>query len=172
MKNKYSLLLLFVSFCCLNVQCKKESELDKLPPATTSGAQTMGCLVNGEAFTLRPDMSAFYYAAYYNGTIEIQADNQSPLGGTLILLTRGIITKPGYYLLPFNDGSIHSFGYIVDGESYASRYTPSDFAYMKITRLDSVRHYMAGEFSFTLYNRYLSKSVKITHGRFDFKYAP
>jgi hypothetical protein len=38
--------------------------------------------------------------------------------------------------------------------------------------LDSIRHYMAGEFSFTLYNRFLSKSVKVTNGRFDFKYAP
>lgn len=168
MKNKYSLLLLFASFCCLNVQCKKESELDKLPPATTSGAQTMGCLINGEAFYTKK----ISQGNYYNGRIWIDANNQSPLGGDLVILTRGVITKPGYYFIPFDKPGEHQFSRLSDGEFYSSVFTQKDFAYIKITRLDSIRHYMAGEFSFTLYNRYLSKSVKITHGRFDFKYAP
>lgn len=45
---------LFFSFMSLLTAsgCKKNklSELDKLPPATQTGANTFGCLVNGKAY--------------------------------------------------------------------------------------------------------------------------
>jgi hypothetical protein len=88
MKNKQFFLLLFTLVAIAGVQCKKESELDKLPPATTTGAQTLGCLINGDAFILSPKKPTAYYATYNNGKIEIQADNQSPLGGSCYINPR------------------------------------------------------------------------------------
>ena len=51
MKNL--ILLLFTTFtlsCCSKNDDKPKTELEKLPPATQTGANTAGCLVNGVAF--------------------------------------------------------------------------------------------------------------------------
>ncbi len=53
MKHQILLLIWFaVITTSLNSGCKKNklSELDKLPPATQTGANTFGCLINGKAF--------------------------------------------------------------------------------------------------------------------------
>ena len=45
--------LLFVTFflsCCNNDDDKPIAEIDKLPPATQTGANTFGCLLDGKAF--------------------------------------------------------------------------------------------------------------------------
>ncbi|MFA7445427.1 MAG: DUF6252 family protein [Flavobacteriaceae bacterium] len=52
MKTK---ILLFIALtlvlgCCSDDDNKPASETDKLPPATQTGANTAGCLVNGKAF--------------------------------------------------------------------------------------------------------------------------
>jgi hypothetical protein len=52
MKPLKIILVLFCSFLLLSASCKKEKSnpIDNLPPATQTGANTFGCLVNGEAF--------------------------------------------------------------------------------------------------------------------------
>jgi hypothetical protein len=50
---KKTLLLLFTTFalsCCNKDDDQPKTELEKLPPATQTGANTAGCLVNGVAF--------------------------------------------------------------------------------------------------------------------------
>ena len=45
--------LLFISTilsCCNNDDDNSKTELEKLPPATQTGANTFGCLLNGSAF--------------------------------------------------------------------------------------------------------------------------
>ena len=57
MKN---LLLLITSFVLLSSSCKKSkptNPVDQLPPETQTGANTFGCLVNGEVF--KPGGSVF-----------------------------------------------------------------------------------------------------------------
>jgi len=50
MKN---ILLLTISFFLLSSSCKKNkptNPVDQLPPETQTGANTFGCLINGEVF--------------------------------------------------------------------------------------------------------------------------
>jgi hypothetical protein len=56
MKPITSLSIIFIAFVLMASGCKKNnnsnnSPIDQLPPATQIGANTFGCLINGQAFT-------------------------------------------------------------------------------------------------------------------------
>jgi hypothetical protein len=56
MKLITSLSIIFIAFVLMASGCKKNSNsnnspVDQLPPATQTGANTFGCLINGQAFT-------------------------------------------------------------------------------------------------------------------------
>ncbi|MCC6683989.1 MAG: hypothetical protein IT247_02850 [Bacteroidia bacterium] len=161
------LLLVLAALSCLSLHCKKESELDNLPPATTNGAETFGCLINGKAF--RGDYkSKIYRGIYHDAIIEMEMENEM---GNIYFRTEGIITKPGDYVIPYAPSAMHLFAYDGD-DSYRSRNTLNGFAFLRITRLDSLQHYIAGQFDFTLFNSSGTASVHVSNGRFDLKYAP
>ncbi|MBX7204742.1 MAG: hypothetical protein K1X81_04925 [Bacteroidia bacterium] len=160
------LLLLLASLSCLSLHCKKESELDKLPPATTTGKQTLGCLINGKAF-IGDGWSKMYYGIYHDAMVEIEV--KDIVDGDLYFRTEGIITKPGDYVIPYNQPSKHIFAY---QWHYGSDNTPNGFGFLRITRLDSVQHYIAGQFDFTIFNSSGTASVHVSNGRFDLRYAP
>ena len=52
MKPQFYSFILIVSLVIIGIACKKKSDnpIDDLPPVTTTGANTFGCLVNGELF--------------------------------------------------------------------------------------------------------------------------
>ncbi len=51
MKNLLFLLLTFFTLSCCNKDDDKPiAEIDKLPPVTQTGANTFGCLLDGQAF--------------------------------------------------------------------------------------------------------------------------
>jgi hypothetical protein len=84
MKNTYHLLIAIalISILCSN-SCKKHSSdpLSQLPPATQTGAQTFGCLINGKAFT--PGGSNFggpVLACIYQYAYKTPVPIDSPLG--------------------------------------------------------------------------------------------
>ena len=103
MKNKYTLLLLFASFCCMAVRCKEDekTELQKLPPITAVGAQTFGCLINGEVF-VRED-GDILHGSYSNGRLRVYFEKVSQLGpGYFVNLTiNNYIFKEGIYKIPY-----------------------------------------------------------------------
>ena len=59
MKLKNIAWLLIIALCSIFTACKKvkepPTELSKLPPATQTGANTFGCLVNGKAWVAQTD---------------------------------------------------------------------------------------------------------------------
>ena len=70
------LLLLLLPLALLG--CKKDDPKpeDQLPPATRTGANTFGCLVNGQAWTPNGNDSTSNYTVYYDpnyrdGTLNI-----------------------------------------------------------------------------------------------------
>ncbi len=75
--NKRPPILLLAALLGLS-QCKKKDPdpVDQLPPATQTGANTFGCLVNGQAWTPNGNDSTSNYTVYYDpnyrdGTLNI-----------------------------------------------------------------------------------------------------
>lgn len=179
MENKYSLVLLLAAFCCLGIQCKEErTELEMLPPVTTYGASTFGCLINGRAWPVYEKGSRILDGTYYNGKLHITYSIYEPDGGwgpgTLMeyitLSTKKIHSKGFYAIQPIF--GIDQFSLKYDGVDYSARYNSNDgvICYINIHRLDSIKHIIAGEFSFSLSDKDNESRVNIEHGRFDIFY--
>ena len=153
-----SLLALLLPLGC----CKKDKDdpkpIERLPAATTIGANTWGCLVNGEAWTS-------------SGAANMRADWTVPAGcycvmtfsrRTVWLGIQDRFTAGVYILAP------------VDSGSYAKVLTPNkdyDFdrllnGQLTLTRLDRQAGVMAGTFEFTMVGG-PGDTLRVTDGRFD-----
>ena len=179
MKNKYTLLLLFAAFCCMGVQCKEEEpdkidELAKLPPATTKGRNTFGCLINGKAF---PQSSEGYHQKqvyYYDGELFVSYStmfNSFDANEVITIRTNKIDSEGQFTIEPI--AGEDQFSVNTGGELYSCRYFPDSKdrkALITISRLDSINHIISGKFSFKAKAMQGNKEVSIEHGRFDFQY--
>ncbi len=166
-------LLLLTAISCLSLHCRHESELDKLPPATMVGAQTIGCLMNGHAW---PSESVdFLGSGYAKGIFEIDCAVLYP--GTAATKT-GVYMRveykifgPGYYVIPFDGGGMNDeFKALYRDVPYDSYFTQGGYAILNITRLDTINHYMAGTFEYNVYAFTKTDLLRVTNGRFDYKY--
>ena len=181
MKNKYTLLLLFTAFCCISLQCKKErTELEMLPPVTSYGANTFGCLINGRAWPVYEKGRHIIDAQYYNGKLNISYTiyEPDPNGGwglgtvkEYIGFTTDKIHSNGAHSLNYELG-VTGFGLEYKGVNYTARYDTNKgvLCYIYMHRLDSVKHILSGEFSFSLADREGKSRVNVEHGRFDIFY--
>jgi len=158
-------------------QCKKKdpAPADQLPPATQTGANTFGCLVNGQAWTPSgndgtSNYSLYYDPSYRNGTLNIGAyryANSNSNSKQLITIYSDSLRSVGNYFL-VKDGRQEAFfkdratGCEFLGGTYYRRGT------LIITRLDLQSGIIAGTFSFTLYKPGCD-SIRVTQGRFDKK---
>ncbi|MBX7205961.1 MAG: hypothetical protein K1X81_11105 [Bacteroidia bacterium] len=169
---------IIVLFCCISLLyagCKKEDEIDKLPPTTASGLGTFGCLINGKAWPNGVQgehiLDAFYYQGKFWVTYVIRDPNSLLNIETCTMQTREI-TKPGIYFLSFKDISINDFTVNHGAYTYASGLplNLNNYAYMNISRFDTVNYIISGTFSFSLYDLTGTHQIKIDKGRFDVNY--
>lgn len=178
MKNKYTLLLLFAAFCCMNVQCKEEEpdkieELAKLPPATAKGRNTFGCLINGRAWPMSSE--GFHRKQVFYGDrifINYQTKlNQFDINESVSIMSK-LIKTTGTHKIKFDDIDEEFIVINYDDDDYTSSYksNKNGTATLNITRLDSVNHILSGTFSFSLKNMSGTKQVNVEHGRFDYFY--
>ena len=179
MKNS---LLLLAALLGLS-QCKKKSDpapVGQLPPATQTGANTFGCLLNGQPWTPSgnngtPNLVVTYDPNYSGGALQIKtyrysgAKNDVLLG---IVIGAAQVSKAGDYTISLNGGN---------GANYIDNGVPSPCNYygeaptltyrkgtLTLTRLDPAAGIVSGTFSFTLYQPGCD-SVRVTQGRFDKK---
>lgn len=193
-------LLLFIIICTnIFVACKKtkaEPETDTtaaqiqlLPAITQTGANTFGCLLNGNAWLPKG----------VDGNIpnsKLTIDNTTPNG--IFLLTNyrvfdnfkdrmtffsDSIKAVGTYPIKTNSKTLFTYGkYKPDNSASYCEFDNSNYGiyggniynidgYIKITRYDTVNKIYSGEFEITFINNAceLGSPVKITNGRFDFK---
>ena len=180
MKKKFSLFLLIcLAFCA----CKKErSELDKLPAATQTGANTFGCLVNGRAWIAGIDCSLLCPSA-------ILVDYDPAKGGHISIKTK---------YLNLNENADQSIGIGLDsvkfkriyktqpdslqmGVNYRNSYAavncrlflPNDpkvisKGLIQVTKFDLAQGIIAGTFDYTV-SIAGCETVHFTNGRFDVK---
>jgi len=163
-------------------QCKKKSDpapVDQLPPATQTGANTFGCLLNGQPWTPsgndgRPNYRVTYDPGFAGGSLTIRvyrypdktADYQNMILGGDRISQLGVypFVLVGDRKAFFAD---HRLAPPCDdfSEAPALTYRTGDIT---ITRLDLTQGIISGTFHFKL-ARPGCDTVRVTNGRFDKK---
>ena len=171
-------LLLLTLPLALLLGCKKDAPdpVDQLPPATQTGANTFGCLVNGQAWTPQgndgsSNYTVSYDPSYRDGTLSVAAYRISEKGkqhqtvgvNSDSLRTNGPfeLKTLGRHGAAFIDQGTRCYYYSQDASTYCR-------GTLAITRLDLQAGIVSGTFAFTLYKPGCD-SVRVTQGRFDKK---
>ncbi len=151
-----------------------------LPPATQSGANTFGCLVNGVPWVPQgyggssPNLSIDYDPSFNNGIFGIAAYRKTITDNTYISIGIGdsirLISAP----YTFNIGFKKLGGaYFVDS-FYCQRMSTDSLhkisGFITISKLDRSKNIISGSFECQLFNPNCGDTIKITNGRFDFKF--
>ncbi|MDJ0365660.1 DUF6252 family protein [Hymenobacter sp. H14-R3] len=160
-------------------QCQKSAPdpVSQLPPATQTGANTFGCLVNGQPWTPQG----------YNGTSNYSISYDSGLnGGVFDLQTYRYPDASKYfqniYIDILSDFQVGTYSFrspkrvgVVFQDRKTNCYwsnTDSTTTYRRgtltIMRLDKQAGIISGTFAFTLFKPGCD-SVRVTQGRFDKK---
>jgi hypothetical protein len=160
------------------LSCTKTEEIDKLPPMTTEGKNTFGCLVNGKAWIPETDGGLFnerLYARYENGGLNLSAnlridDNniRQSLSVTANFIDLGIYQIPP---LPF-DGVIYiNSKNMPIGNTSCTFYKciPEDTE-IEIIFINTSQRIISGKFSYKNLKNDCGDVINITDGRFDVRY--
>lgn len=179
------LALLLLTQCS---KCKNDpapvTPADQLPPATQTGTNTFGCLLNGQPFTPNgfdgtPNFLVLYDPGLNGGNLSITASRktnetskkqsigfsgiQISAPGIYVLTTPADLSKPGPHVAYYSDErkSRPCGEYLFSpGTTTEGRFT--------ITRLDLAAGIVSGTFEFTLAQPGC-ETIVITQGRFDKK---
>ena len=159
-------------------QCKKNdpAPVDQLPPATQTGANTFGCLVNGQVWLPKgnngnANCTLSYDPTFLKGTLNVTTYRYTGSGATdlqsIVLYSDSLKTVGRYALtkLGHQEGLYHDFKTGCDYSGHGRNYCRGT---LTITRLDLAAGIVAGTFAFTVYKPDCD-SVQVTQGRFDKK---
>ena len=162
----------------LLVACNKEVE--ELPAATQTGANTFGAKVDGKIwvpskFGVLPADDLLQARFNAPNSLLIKAKNfaSSPTETEFEIQIAGV-TGTGTYLLNTNvtKPTAASYGYYVK-----RRFTPENewitsathTGSVTITKLDTVNKIVSGAFQFNALDLYSTQTLSVTEGRFDIK---
>ena len=179
MKALYRLtFLIAVLFtACSNDDDGNKAPIDQLPPATQTGEQTFGCLINGEAFIPkkigRGRPNAFYQFIDGKYTLGISARNE--LSPSSAIAIAGIelsskIQEKQYNLISENIDNFSGVFLQEGGFQLDASTSDENPGTLFITKLDEENNIISGTFEFTVLDNE-GKEINITEGRFDLKYT-
>lgn len=170
--------LLIFCFCSCNKN-KLQNLSDQLPPATQTGANTFGCLVNGQVYipkgfsgTGTPNPRTTFEFFNGNNIFSIntyQYQNTNPVGFLSITFLNPVINL-GIYDYPQKMNFSVGWSKVIN-----SCFTPAfDTTVQKwgtavITRFDNTNKVVSGNFNFK-FKTTDCDTVFVTDGRFDFKF--
>jgi hypothetical protein len=183
MKNIISLIFLLVIICltsCNNVDDNAQNSIDQLPPATQTGANAVGCLVNGEVFLPRQEginPAVVVNYEFFEGDFffSLSFDDQKGVGlkGVTIGTLRVSLQTGQTYILNKNnidDGDFTGGGGLYTINTQINYYTNSTTTgELTITRIDLSNSIISGTFWFDAINAE-GDIVEIREGRFDYQY--
>lgn len=168
--------------------CKKDAPDAGLPPATQVGANTAGCLINGQTFVPKayggsplsspiPALEGgFYFDSLYYLSLNGQLNGQGisvtlflrrPKSGVFLLNRNTQFYPQGVSLYVLNHATYRISG-AAGGETYVTnaRHTGR----VEFTKADKPSGLSAGTFSFSaVSNKDSTKTITIENGRFDRK---
>ena len=166
MKKVIFFLIALITLAIL--QCKKASQESLLPAITTHGANTFGCLVNGNAWLPKGGWDASVHA------LDVEFDNNSMKGIGSILHIYANNVDYNNSNIDFEVISINGTGKynVINNRSNAwMDYSKGNFSYsddstgvVGISHIDTTNKIISGTFHFH------PNPDKITDGRFDVHY--
>lgn len=176
----YLILLAFITVCL--VQCRKpgsskRTDVPSLPPATQTGANTLGFLLNGQPWTPQgsngtANLSIDFDPGINNGVFSIAAYRSAATGtdyfGIGLRDSVNLITTPRNFLI----GSQTLCGVFYSKNSCMFDYFSNDIlrnGQFTLSKLDRSNRIISGSFNFTLYKSGCD-TIRITNGRFDMKF--
>ena len=191
---KTTLLVLFLALA----SCSKNNDIpqtpqDQLPPVTTIGANTAGCIINGKVLIPKNGSQAIggspLFGLNFNAgnnfwpdkndywQLEIANKNDTNSSG-VILYIKNMTTGNGTYVINQSNGELYDDGPnnnqiiagIKENGIYKTYWSATIAGSISITRSDlfAGTSIYSGTFSCTLYNKdNPAEIIQITDGRFD-----
>ena len=197
MKNLISILLFIVSLnSCTKSNDTETIAQDQLPPITTIGANTAGCLINGKVLIPKNGSQAIGGSPLYGLTTGVGINFFEPIIGDdyRFIWLQNYKDNDGYDIyLHFNDMTLGMGDYTIgqsNGEKFilasnnpqiilqthynvvpSKKYISNvNSGTIKVTRFDYPNGIYSGIFNCTLYNvNNPSEKIQVTDGRFDIK---
>ena len=178
MKHIKTLIFVAISSFLLATNCEKE--LNELPPETTTGRHTFGCLVNGEIFLDsksiihwgRPNLWAEYSKNYNSLSISAMGKKNGKIASVEFTITNPV------EMLPVKiDAAIYNAGcYVNNPDCPCPYFIGKNTGNVILTRFDTINEIVSGRFYFDGIcsdnnANPISDSVGyVTEGRFDIKW--
>jgi hypothetical protein len=171
------LLILITTFTLCS--CDKDNDkptnpVSQLPPATQVGANTFGCLINGEPFVV--SNTSNQTAIYQDGGLLIGGqkninNNFSQVSVFISETSIGeIIAENNSYVL--NSNTVPKGEYYIENQN-CFYFTSSNYSgSITITKLDNINFIVSGTFEFKSISDNCEGIIDITNGRFDLQYIP
>jgi len=171
------IILIILNSCSKNDDCV--NPVDCLPPATQTGANTAGCLVNGEVLVPigggfnRPSVLLSQYV-FHNGRYIFSlsiVDLKSKVYRSIHLESKDkkLIKGETYILSKNTEDNSNAFYFLDAGFVDAFETTDEIIGEFKVTHLDESQNIISGTFWFDAINNE-GEIVQIREGRFDVRY--
>ncbi|GAA0188655.1 hypothetical protein GCM10009122_47660 [Fulvivirga kasyanovii] len=171
--NKHTIVILFLFFLVVLVICLSAcQEDDELPPVTSEGKNTFGCLVNGKLWLPKgsfnvPGTSADYASNFF---LTISAGNNTTNSGFSFIVYDPVLVDHLYNLTDTTSIKAY-YQNKFDDDKYACIYEDYHVlnGSLEITKfnLQNQHKVLSGTFEFTTYNPDCGDTIKVTEGRFD-----
>ncbi len=183
MRKRFSFFIVVCTILfCTKCNCNKSvtSPENQLPPATQTGANTFGCLINGQAFLPGGNVGGLtglhpVYCSYGNN-ITIGGLHNYISVQSVSLITDSLKIEEGqtYTLkenIPGEASAAYFFGEDGIGQNnYATNNSSNWSGQLIISKLDTINQFISGTFWFKAIDSN-GDSVNVTDGRFDLRYT-
>lgn len=187
MKTLCPILVFILSLTLVSSSCKKHvikpaDQLSLLPPATQTGANTFGCLVNGAAFLPAggdfsgpiKQCSYIYTSGGFHFTVAASNKDNNNLIKSIIVGTDSLAIAEGksFTFKTFISGNADASYLLVTGAGDVNQYITNNTVsgILLITKMDTLKQFVSGTFWFNAVNG-TGDVVKVTDGRFDMPYT-
>jgi hypothetical protein len=172
--------------CCNKDEVQPATPIAQLPAATQTGANTAGCLVNGQVFLPKgssqfgPILSCFYQQdqdGYHLGLSIVEKNSAENRHVNISLNPQQLIENTTYNLVAILNGTSNynsNFGEFIISNNVSSdiRYntTATVTGEFKVTKLNTQQQIISGTFWYDAINSGGEK-VEVREGRFDMHYV-
>ncbi|WP_187477503.1 hypothetical protein [Amniculibacterium sp. G2-70] len=184
-------------FISCNRDKTEEIVQDQLPPITSYGANTAGCIINGKVLIPKNGSQAIGGSPVYGMNVNAGINFNGPISGNdywqleiankkdtngagIILYIKNMSSGVGDYIVDQSNGELYMDGpnnnqmiaSIRENGITKTYWSSNNTSTIKITRFDFYNGIYSGVFSAKLYNKdNPSEKIQITDGRFDIKIA-